>query len=140
MYLLDTDSMTLLERAGAEGARLKARLAAIPQDDLATTIVTFEEQMRGWLAVSAQARTPDAQIVAYRRLKTHLRIYSGIVAVDYEEQAAAHFARLRQAGIRIGTMDLRIASIALANNAVLLTRNLSDFGKVPDLKAEDWSR
>ena len=41
--------------------------------------------------------------------------------------------------IRIGAMDLKIASIALANNATLLSRNLKDFGKVPDLKVEDWA-
>jgi len=34
-------------------------------------------------------------------------------------------------------MDLKIAAIALANDATLLTRNLSDFNKVPDLHAED---
>ena len=41
--------------------------------------------------------------------------------------------------IRVGTMDLKIAAITLALNATLLTRNMVDFGKVPDLRVEDWS-
>lgn len=139
MYLLDTDSMTLLEWAGPNGERLKARLATIPPDDLATTIVSYEEQMRGWLSVSAKARTQEMQIAAYRRLKRHLDIYCRIAVIQYDEKAANVFERLKQAKIRIGTMDLKIAAIALANDATLLTCNLSDFGKVPDLKAEDWS-
>jgi len=36
-------------------------------------------------------------------------------------------------------MDLKIAAIVLAQNATLLTRNLSDFRKVPRLKVEDWT-
>jgi tRNA(fMet)-specific endonuclease VapC len=47
--------------------------------------------------------------------------------------------RLRQAGIRIGTMDLKIAAIALTHDAMLLSRNLSDFKKVPGLRVEDWT-
>ena len=43
------------------------------------------------------------------------------------------------AKIRVGTMDLKIAAIALANDSTLLTRNIQDFSKVPDLKIEDWS-
>ncbi len=61
------------------------------------------------------------------------------ISLDYDAKAAAEFERLRQARIRIGTMDLKIAAIALANGATLLTRNLTDFGKVPNLRAEDWS-
>lgn len=78
MYLLDTDNMTLLERASPEAIRLKVRIATIPPDDLATTIVSYEEQMRGWLAVSAKARTQEMQIEAYQRLKRHLDIYCRI--------------------------------------------------------------
>jgi len=36
-------------------------------------------------------------------------------------------------------MDLKIAAIAIANDATLLSRNLRDFGKVPDLRVEDWT-
>jgi len=45
---------------------------------------------------------------------------------------------LQRARTRVGTMDLKIASIALANDATLLTRNTSDFKRVPDLRIEDW--
>jgi predicted nucleic acid-binding protein len=40
--------------------------------------------------------------------------------------------------VRIGTMDLKIASIALANDATVLTCNARDFSKVPNLRIEDW--
>jgi tRNA(fMet)-specific endonuclease VapC len=48
------------------------------------------------------------------------------------------FEQLQKKKVRIGTMDLKIASIALSRNLVLLTRNDRDFIKVPDLKIEDW--
>ena len=139
MYLMDTDNMTLLEQANPAAMRLKNRIAAVPPDDLGTTIVSYEEQTRGWLAVSAQARTPQAQVLAYSRLKRHLQLYSRIAVIDFDESAAEVLVRLKQAKIRIGTMDLKIAAIALANGATLLTRNAQDFSKVPDLKFEDWS-
>jgi tRNA(fMet)-specific endonuclease VapC len=38
----------------------------------------------------------------------------------------------------IGSMDLKIASIALAHSATLLSANLRDFRQVPNLSVEDW--
>jgi tRNA(fMet)-specific endonuclease VapC len=37
-------------------------------------------------------------------------------------------------------MDLKIASIAIADEAILVSRNLKDFEKVPDLTVQDWTR
>jgi tRNA(fMet)-specific endonuclease VapC len=56
----------------------------------------------------------------------------------WEESAVKEFESLRQRKIRIGTMDLKIASIVLAHHATLLTANLRDFQQVPGLRAEDW--
>ncbi len=45
----------------------------------------------------------------------------------------------RSQRIRIGTQDLRIASIAIAHGGTVLTRNRKDFEQVPGLTIEDWS-
>lgn len=139
MVILDTDHMSLLQRGGAEGRRIRLRLRALPFDDIATTIISYEEQMRGWLARLAGANAMERQMSDYREIKKLLRDYCNIAVQDFDAGAAAEFERLRASKIRVGTMDLKIAAITLASNATLLTRNLSDFGKVLDLRAEDWS-
>jgi len=95
--------------------------------------------MRGWLSYVAKARTVQQQVMAYRQLYRHVERFRRIPLIDFDERAAAEFERLRQAGVRIGAMDLKIAAIALANDATLLTRNLSDFRKIPGLRVEDWT-
>jgi tRNA(fMet)-specific endonuclease VapC len=139
MYVLDTDHLTLLERGTADSLGLQMRLDRLPPDDIATTIITYEEQMRGWLAHAAQANTTERMLVSYARLQKHIETFHEIPIPGFDEKAASQFERLRHARTRVGTMDLKIAAIALANDAILLTRNLTDFRKVPDLRAEDWS-
>jgi tRNA(fMet)-specific endonuclease VapC len=36
-------------------------------------------------------------------------------------------------------MDLKIAAIVLAHDATLLSKNFSDYRKVPGLKVADWT-
>ena len=139
MVLLDTDHMSQLQRGGAEGKQIRLRLHALPQDDVATTIVSYEEQMRGWLARLARATTPERQIFDCGELKKLLQGYCSFAVLDYGAGAAAEFQRLLALKLRIGMMDLKVAAITLAINATLLTRNMVDFGKVPDLRVEDWS-
>jgi len=88
----------------------------------------------------ARAKSLAQQVEAYAKLKVHLVSYRNILVLDFDESAANEFQRPRRLRIRIGTMDLRIAAIVLAQDATLLSRNLSDFRKVPGLKVEDWTR
>jgi len=69
MVVLDTDHLSLVEwRAGTDARRLRTRLRGMEPGSVVSTIVSFEEQMRGWLAQLAKARTIAQQIDAYGRL------------------------------------------------------------------------
>ena len=137
MYILDTDHVSFLQRqVGAEAERLRFRLSDVQR---ITTIITYEEQMRGWLAWIAQARSLIQQIERYAMLKRMVASYAEISLLDFDRATANEFERLQKLRLRIGTMDLKIAATALAHNATLLSRNLKDFSKVPGLQVEDWS-
>jgi tRNA(fMet)-specific endonuclease VapC len=140
MVVLDTDHVSFLERAGSpEGQRLRARLNAPGVEEAATTVISYEGQLRGWLTSLAKAKSMAQQITAYRRLRAQLENYCQIVVLEFEETAATVFQRLQKAKLRIGTLDLKIAAITLAHDATLLTRNLADFRRVPNLRIEDWT-
>jgi tRNA(fMet)-specific endonuclease VapC len=111
----------------------------LSEGEAATTIITFEEQLRGWLSVLSRSRSLNEQVEAYRRLKRLLDNYLTIAVLEFDARAAAEVQRLRKLRLRIGTMDLKIAAIALTREATLLSRNLSDFRRVPRLKVEDWT-
>jgi tRNA(fMet)-specific endonuclease VapC len=98
----------------------------------------MEEQMRGWLAEINRRREVHQQIPAYDRLLRLLEFLNAWVIVPFDERAADEALRLRKQRIRIGTQDLKIAAIALVQDALLLSANLRDFGRVPGLRVEDW--
>ena len=53
------------------------------------------------------------------------------------EPAFEKYVELKR-DVSIGTLDLKIAAITLAHDAVLLSRNRKDFEQVPGLKFENW--
>jgi tRNA(fMet)-specific endonuclease VapC len=139
MYLLDTDHLSVLERGGTAAQSLRRRLHMVPPDDVVATVVSYEEQTRGWLGFIAKARSLEEQVTAYSNLQRHLQVFCAIPLIAFDQAAAAIVQRLQKQRIRIGTMDLKIASIALAQDATLLSRNVADFEKVPGLRVEDWT-
>ncbi len=140
MLVLDTDHMSLLEWGTDESAALRERLADVPLEEIATTIISYEEQMRGWMAYVARAKLIEQQLQAYSRLRRHLENYRQVRVLDFDQPAIAEFQRMRREKIRIGSMDLKIAATVLSRGATLLSRNLADFRRVPSLKVEDWTR
>ena len=98
MTILDTDCISLLERDNADAVRLRRRLAeeVSPPEAAATTTITFEEQMRGWLAYVAKARRLENQVAAYAKLSRFLHNYRVIPVLPFDEIAADEFRRLRK--------------------------------------------
>lgn len=139
MYIFDTDHLSLIQRNGQGGRQILARLAVIEETEVAVTVITYEEQVRGRLNFLSQARTLDEQILAYRGLQQLALDYQSIEIVPFNRAAALEHQRLRKVYPRLGNMDLKIAAITLINNATLLTCNKSDFGQVVELRIEDWS-
>jgi tRNA(fMet)-specific endonuclease VapC len=138
MLVLDTDVLTLIQNGDPAAARVQARIATSGRTPY-VTIVTLEEQFRGRLAGCARAKTPEQYETASRLLRVTFVDYVGRNLLDFDNRAVTEFKRLKQLKIRIGTMDLRIASIALANAAILISRNLQDYQLVPGLQVEDWT-
>ena len=141
MVILDTDHLTLLFNNNSTlGTRIKKKIGTLPKGDIAASIVSYEEQTRGWLSFISKAKSVSELVEAYRRLQHHLGSYKEIPVVPFTESAAIEFQRFRKLGLRIGTLDLRISAIAISNDATVLTRNTRDFQQVPGLKFEDWSK
>jgi tRNA(fMet)-specific endonuclease VapC len=105
---------------------------------MAVTVVTVEEQMRGWLAEIRRQLDLNRQIEPYAQLQRQVEIFSEWIILLWDSEAAASFTQLRRDGVRIGSLDLKIACIALAHDVTLLTRNTSDFSRVPGLRFENW--
>jgi tRNA(fMet)-specific endonuclease VapC len=133
------DVLSIVQRGDSpEYERLVVRLDSL-DDDVAVPIVSFEEQMRGWLAFIARAQSSAQQTRASAKLHALLDDFSSRPIPDYDQDCAAQFELLVRSKIRIGAMDLKIAATAITRNATLLSRNLVDFRKVPGLRLEDWS-
>ncbi|MCI0536524.1 MAG: type II toxin-antitoxin system VapC family toxin [Verrucomicrobiales bacterium] len=139
VIVLDTDVLSLVQRGdGPAYDQLVLRLDAA-DDDVSVCIVSFEEQMRGWLTYIARSKSLNQQIEGYAKLHALLDDFTTRPILDFDQHAAAEFQRLLRFKVRIGTMDLRIAAITIAQDDLLLSKNLTDFRKVPGLRVEDWT-
>jgi tRNA(fMet)-specific endonuclease VapC len=124
LYVMDTD---ILGFAFQRHARVLQRIQTLPADDLiVTTIITFGEDLSGWMPACRRARDGAARERAYARLQRGLDFYRKWICLPFDEAAAAIFDDLRRQKLRIGTNDLAIAAITLSTGGILLTRNTVD--------------
>ena len=139
-YLLDTDRISFLQRrSGQEFTRLIIRMEQHSQVDFALSIVSFHEQVLGAHNFINRARINIDVMRGYTLLLEILQGFSSAPVLPYEAEAVAIFDELRRQKVRVSTIDLRISAIALSHNLIVLTRNVSDFSKVPGLMMEDWT-
>lgn len=136
VYVLDTDHLSLFHR-GFPGIR--DRLDLLSPDQIAITIITAEEQLRGRLAQISKASTSEDRIKKYLWLQETLVSLNNLPILQSSIAAEQKVEEFRRLKIRVGTQDLRIAAITLVHNGILVTRNLKDFSQIPGLTVENWA-
>lgn len=127
IWLLDTSVIVAALRRH-EG--VLQRLAAVSPDDLGVPSVAIAE-----LAYGAERSKDPATAHALWRAAVE-----PCAVVPFDREAAEEHGRLRFALRRqpIGERDLLIAATALAHGLRMVSNNVREFARVPDLVVEDW--
>jgi tRNA(fMet)-specific endonuclease VapC len=137
MHLLDTNTLTALHKGDP---RVSDRLKHLDDPDIATTLITKIELLRGRIDFLLKANDGQALLRAQSWLFQTETLLGEIDILPFDSMAIEQFERLRaERSLRkMGRADLQIASIALAKRATLVTRNIKDFRRVPNLKTINW--
>jgi tRNA(fMet)-specific endonuclease VapC len=135
--VLDTNHYDELANDSVFGRNAQRRIER-QQADVFISIVSVQESVQGWLALINRERPGRDQVRPYARFQKSIEALTKLTILPFDESAARVFDNLKRHRVRCGTMDLKIASICLAHDALLLTRNVLDFEKVPELRVENW--
>lgn len=129
-YLLDTDTFSAIARGTHTG--VMSRLASMPTDDLALSVISLGE-----IAAGLAKRKPGVQqlhrIESLQRALTSLSLTSSVV--PFYASVRSH---LEAKGTPIGPNDTWIAAHALEQGLTLVTNNVREFRRVPGLRVENW--
>ena len=90
MLVLDTDHFSEWERGSIAGSRLRARVEP-SRPAISVSIVTVEEQMRGWLAEISRQRDLHRQIIAYAKLQRQVEAFADWVILPWNSDSAKLF-------------------------------------------------
>ncbi len=139
MFILDTDHVSLWLR---NNPLVRAKVDASAQE-VNLTVITVQELFNGW--VSRLNTTSDSALMLerYANFCQTIEFVKQFPVLNFEAQADREYTRillanpvLRKKRLR---QDLRIATIALVQNAIVVTRNQRDFSQIPGLQTVDWS-
>ena len=135
--VLDTNHYDELANDSVFGRNAQRRIES-HQADVFISVVSVQESVQGWMALINRKRPGHEQVHAYARFQNCIEALTKLTILPFDESAARLFENLKRQRLRCGTMDLKIAAICLVHDGLLLTRNLSDFAKIPGLRVENW--
>lgn len=129
-YMLDTNICIYLIKRKPETVIKKFKTLSI--GDVCISSITFSELVYG-----------IEKSEHYQKNKSALEEF--VLTLDilaYDDASASHYgfirAYLEKKGQPIGSLDLMIAAHARSTNSVLVTNNVNEFFRIPDLRIENW--
>lgn len=140
LWLLDTDHVSLLLERHPQISRQVLAVGA----EVAISIVTVQELFNGWVVRINNIQEVKDVVRLYGKLNQTVALFGRVRVLPFDDRAGETFVQLLKENPKLSKQrllkDMRIAAIALANDAVIITRNYRDFSQVPGLKIEDWSQ
>ena len=136
LHVLDTDTLVLFQEGHGQ---VCPRVLSRPTGELATTVITVEEQLSGWCTLLRRAKGNKQLARTYQRLSDTAQMLGCFRILSFTEPAIERFMRLKELKLGVKHADLRIAAVTLEYGGVLVTRNFRDFQDIPKLTILDWS-
>jgi tRNA(fMet)-specific endonuclease VapC len=132
MYLLDTNACICI--LNNRSPVLPARVSLYDPSELCLCAITKAELVFGAYKSARPAEN----------LRLLQDFFAPYLSLPFDDACISHYGRIRadlqRQGNSIGGNDLLIAATALANDAVLVTANTREFGRVVGLRLEDWEK
>ena len=137
LYVLDTDA---LSRFRLGNVAITERLLATAPERVAISVITVEEQLSGWY-IQLRQQQDDARLAAvFERIAQTVALLGQFRLLAFDVAAIARYRELQRLRLNIGKMDMRIGAIALTHGATVVTSNIQDFSRIPDLAWDDWAK
>lgn len=140
LRVIDTDHVSLALR----GHPLVLDRLSHKSGQAHIAIITVQEVFNGWVSELNQPNTArESLIYHYHHLFNTMELLRKLPILEFDAIAFDQYEKLllQNPNLRKKRLqkDMRIAAIALANDAIVVTRNRRDFEQVPSLKIEDWT-
>jgi tRNA(fMet)-specific endonuclease VapC len=139
LWILDTDTVSLF----LEGNSLISKRAASRFPDVAITIISVQEIFNGWAGKINDPAQSKKLVWLYTKLWRTTEFFKQVTILSFTDIAETYHQNLLTDNKLLSKKrlekDMRIAAIALAHNAIIVTRNQKDFELVSGLTSEDWS-
>lgn len=140
MFLLDTDHISLALRGNPN---IVNRLQNLRKSQWAVSVISIQEIFNGWISVLNDPRYKDQQVELYTRLWRSNEFFQRAQVLNFDTSADITYKQLLQNHPHLSKRrlekDVKIASVAIASQAIMVTRNQSDFTLIPGLQIQDWS-
>jgi len=134
IYMLDTNICSFVMRERPVSVLKRLQSAAEGQDRIVISVITYYEMLLGTVGRNASQRHARSVDAFVARLSAIL---------PWDAAAAEAATRIKQdltaKGTPIGSNDIMIAGHAIAAGCILVTNNVREFVRVPELRFEDWA-
>lgn len=129
-YLLDTN--VCIRFLNGRSERIREQISIQDPLDIVLCSVVKAELFYG----AMKSQNPQRNLAKQREFVDYF------ISLPFDDEAAIQYGKIRseleKAGTPIGPNDTLIAAIAQANDLILVTHNLREFGRINDLQLEDW--